>query len=170
MRTHTKKYDKKQKKGGGMLITLRRTLYTANGTIGRIDIDGKEICRSIEPNRGWGTYRERSGQKSDKGCIPQGWYGVTISESPKFGRELPILMDVPGFERIRIHAGNTYKHTAGCILPGELCMPENYYREKENAVPTVFESRKREGELTKIIKSALKKGEYVYIRITEETN
>jgi len=29
------------------------------------------------------------------------------------------LMDVPGFEDILVHAGNTEEHTAGCLLLGD---------------------------------------------------
>ena len=39
--------------------------------------------------------------------------------SPKFKRNLPRLIDVPGFDGILIHRGNTDKDTSGCILIGE---------------------------------------------------
>lgn len=43
---------------------------------------------------------------------------MVVTFSPRFQRWLPLLLHVPQFDCIRIHAGNTAEHTAGCILPG----------------------------------------------------
>ena len=40
-------------------------------------------------------------------CIPYGTYNVTITYSPRFKRNLPLINNVKGFEGIRVHNGNT---------------------------------------------------------------
>jgi hypothetical protein len=51
-------------------------------------------------------------------AIPTGRYRVIVNRSRRFERDLPLLVDVPGFAGIRIHAGNRHTDTEGCILLG----------------------------------------------------
>lgn len=72
------------------------------------------LCDTLEPPvRPWGM------RVKGKTAVPAGIYDVALTRSPKFGRMLPILIDVPGMTGIRIHRGNTAADTKGCILPGK---------------------------------------------------
>ena len=52
-------------------------------------------------------------------AIPTGRYEVTVTYSPHFKRNLPLLNNVPGYSGVRIHSGNTAEDTDGCILVEE---------------------------------------------------
>lgn len=101
-----------------MEMTLTRIAKRPAYTIGRLEIDGTYFCDTLEPtwrDVGWG----RPGRKvAGRTAIPEGRYAVAVTLSPRFGRWLPLLLHVPMFEGIRIHAGNSAQDTAGCILPG----------------------------------------------------
>lgn len=101
-----------------MEMTLTRIAKKKEYTIGRLAIDGKYMCDTLEPTSrdiGWG----KPGRKvAGKTAIPPGRYPVVVTFSPRFKRWLPLLLHVPGFEGIRIHAGNYPADTEGCILPG----------------------------------------------------
>jgi hypothetical protein len=51
-------------------------------------------------------------------AISSGFYQVELTMSNRFKRILPLLLNVEGFEGVRIHNGNTKKDTLGCILVG----------------------------------------------------
>lgn len=98
-----------------MRITVKRIAKKPGYTIGRMMVNGKYLCDTMEP-----TWRDLSkeGKIWGQTAIPEGTYQVYITKSRKFYRWLPLLWQVPGFEGIRIHAGNYPEDTQGCILVG----------------------------------------------------
>ena len=85
-------------------------------TLGKLYINKEFFCSTIEDK-----YRDLSKEKKVYGetCIPFGTYKVIINMSPKYGRLMPRLLDVPHFDGILIHYGNTEQDSAGCILVGK---------------------------------------------------
>jgi len=51
-------------------------------------------------------------------AIPVGTYDLIVTMSNRFKKPLPLLVDVPGFSGVRIHAGNDASNTEGCVLIG----------------------------------------------------
>lgn len=51
-------------------------------------------------------------------CIPRGTYQIGLHYSDHFKREVPILLDVPGYTYVYIHWGCKIEDTLGCILVG----------------------------------------------------
>lgn len=107
-----------------MKLTLKRFHFADTYTIGKLFINGKEFCDVLED-----VVRDKNkdGDLQDPGeakvygrtAIPFGTYKVVLTMSNRFKIVLPLLVDVPEFEGIRIHAGNTHEDTHGCLLVGE---------------------------------------------------
>lgn len=141
-----------------MKLTLKRRFFADTYTIGTLSIDGVRFCDTLEDrNRDLNRNgRFDNGEKKVYGetCIPFGTYDVIVTMSPRFKRELPRLLNVPSFEGILIHRGNTAEDTAGCILVGE-----------NKVKGRVINSTKYEIELVRQCKAALSRGENISIEI-----
>lgn len=98
---------------------LQRHPSTSEATIGEMTCDGEPMGYVLED-----VVREVPGapvsawKVPGETAIPSGRYRVIVTESDRFGRRLPLLLDVPGFSGIRIHPGNVAANTEGCLLPG----------------------------------------------------
>ena len=95
-----------------------------NYTIGKLFIDGEYFCDTLEDaDRGLAnampTSQIQAAKRKGTTAIPTGRYLMELTLSPRFGRTLPIIIGVKGFDGIRIHRGNTHEDTEGCILVGE---------------------------------------------------
>lgn len=117
-----------------MELRLRRIAKKTTYTIGRLYIDGVRFCDTIEDrDRGLRQDMARAAIKRIKvqgeTAIPAGRYKVTLGvKSPKMSQKkayefcggyVPRLVNVPGFDGILIHIGNTARDSEGCILVGE---------------------------------------------------
>lgn len=138
------------------LVLIRRWL-SDNTTIGELFVDPKN-----EGDCGFQCYtledRYRGDDPADKvpgaTCIPCGQYEVTIDYSPKFKVDMPHVMNVPGYEGIRFHAGNDATDTEGCILVGQ-----------ERAPDRIELSRPAYANLCQRLRVALARGEKLMLRI-----
>lgn len=106
-----------------MKLTLKRISLRPTYTIGKLYIDDAYFCDTLED-----TVRDTNksgkfdnGEQKIKGktAIPYGTYEIKWTYSPRFKKYTPQLMNVPSFEGIRVHAGNTSADTEGCLILGE---------------------------------------------------
>ena len=95
-----------------MLIQLIRNKPQGNAITGRLVVDGRWFCNTLE----------RVGYQ-----IPALCYHVAVTQSPKFKRLLPLVQNVPRTgdkakgdkamrQGIRFHVGSKPEHSTGCIL------------------------------------------------------
>ena len=105
------------------LLKLVRDTYTNKSTIGKLYVNDKFICDTLEDKC---RDLNRDGDLKDLGeakvygetAIPSGIYKMIINISPKFKKLLPRLIGIDGYEGVLIHSGNVPKDTLGCILVG----------------------------------------------------
>ena len=106
-----------------MKLTIKRIALRSTYTIGKLYIDGNYFCDVLEDtvrdlNKN-GKFDNGEKKVHAKTAIPYGTYEIKWTYSPRFKKYTPQLMNVPSFEGIRIHAGNTSADTEGCLLLGE---------------------------------------------------
>jgi len=96
-------------------LKLNRIQFTEKSTIGELWVNDDEdrFCFTLED-----MVRPPGVKIAGKTAIPPGQYEIIINWSQRFKRPMPLLLDVPSFEGVRIHAGNTSEDTEGCILVG----------------------------------------------------
>lgn len=119
-----------------MELKLKRRYKGSNYTIGSLSINGKYFCDTLEDVDRDITINTpleviKAKKVYGKTAIPSGKYNVTLNViSNKYGSnsfyktysnggKVPRLLNVPGFDGILVHCGNTEKDSLGCILIGE---------------------------------------------------
>jgi len=129
-----------------MNLLLKRIAKKDNYTIGKLYIDGKYFCDTLEDCvRVLGPNGE--GKIYGKTAIQEGKYKIDITFSNRFKRNLPLLLNVPFFEGIRIHPGNIAADTHGCILVG-INDSAGAVHQSRITFDNLFDILQRETELT----------------------
>ena len=134
-----------------MKLKLKRIALRPTYTIGKLYIDDVYFCDTIEDtvrdiNKN-GKFDNGEKKVHSKTAIPYGTYEIKWTYSPRFKKYTPQLINVPSFEGIRIHAGNTSADTEGCLILGE-----------NKQVGKVLNSRATINKFYPIIKKACSKG------------
>lgn len=114
------KFKKKFKK---MNIVIKRFLLENKFSVGNLYIDKKFYCNTIEDRdrdlRQVMSVDEILSKKVySETAIPTGIYKVIIDYSNKYKRNMPHILNVKGFDGIRIHSGNFATDSMGCVLCG----------------------------------------------------
>jgi len=128
-----------------MQITVRRLHKTDTSTIGELSIDGVFECFTLEDV-------ERKEKIKSETAIPKGTYKVIINQSNRFKRLLPLLLNVPNFEGVRIHSGNSNHDTEGCILVGQT-RGKDYIGQSRKAFDKLFKKMQAAKDITITIQS-----------------
>ena len=123
-----------------MKIEIKRLHKTENSTIGELSIDGVWECYTLEDI-------ERPVKIKAETAIAKGTYKVIINQSNRFKRLMPLLLNVPNFEGVRIHAGNTNHDTEGCILVGRT-RSKDFIGQSRKAYDALFSKMQKAKEIT----------------------
>lgn len=142
-----------------MQLKVIRTEKNQYCTIGKLYIDGQYFCDTLEDvDRGLSNDMEinkiTSVKVYGKTAIPTGTYSVILSQSNRFKRILPEILNVPGWSGVRIHSGNKAEDTLGCILVGTR-LNEQY----------IVNSRETEKKLLSLLQIALSKKDAITLEI-----
>lgn len=136
-----------------MKLVLDRSNYADKSTTGDLYIDGVWEAATLEDAIQPDDYKVPG-----ETCIPDGTYDIKLTQSPKFGRKLPLLIHVPGFDGIRIHPGNSVGDTAGCLLVGENIVTAG-------GVPFLTHSKAAFDRLYEKLSAADERGESISIEV-----
>lgn len=109
-----------------MELSLHRKWLTELTSISELLVNGKPFSNPIyvleDTDRGLHSSMRLSQIKAVKiagrTAIPTGRYQILLTWSPKYKKNVYQVMNVPGYEGIRIHSGNYHQDTEGCLLPG----------------------------------------------------
>jgi len=138
-----------------------------NGLLFEVTDIGKQfLCYTLEDEH-------RAIKVKGETRIPEGIYNIELRKEGgfhnRYSKKYPDIhigmlhiVDVPNFEYILIHTGNTDEHTAGCLIVGDsqennTALPDGFVGKSKNAYKRIYRR----------IANAIKKGEEVTIKYVD---
>ena len=128
-----------------MKIKVVRQVFTDKSTIGSLYVNDVFFCYTLEDkdrclDQSQSVFTIQAKKLFGITAIPYGNYPLIVNKSPKFGRLLPRLQGIKGFDGVLIHRGNSAEHSHGCILVGY-----------KKGTDCIMESTKAEADLITIL-------------------
>jgi hypothetical protein len=118
-------------------LLLKRVVRKPKATFGDLYVDTVYECHTIE-DVVRDIDEDGTGKIPHETAIPAGRYKVIINLSPKFGKRMPRLLNVPHFDGILIHPGNSSEDTWGCIIVGTLIAGDDFLAQSTVAFQKLF--------------------------------
>lgn len=132
-----------------MNLFLKRFEFGTTYTIGKLYNGDEYLCFVLEDK-----FREVEGKPvaewkiPNETAIPKGTYKVIVDHSNHFDKDLPHILNVPGYEGVRIHTGNTSKDTEGCLILGSSWVGKDFVGGSKAAFDKVFPLLKAAKDIT----------------------
>lgn len=126
-----------------MKIEIKRDIKGNTYTAGKMYVDGRHFADTLEPRAiDWSKEEKTLG----KTAIPEGTYKVEMRYSTKFKTQMPFVQNVPHFDGIMLHVGNSVRDSRGCILIGTRTYPSvlTHSRDAVNRLILLMEEHKGE--------------------------
>ena len=121
-----------------MELKAKRTIFGDDFTIGNFFANDKFLSNCLEDK-----VRIPFVKIAGKTAIPSGRYEVILDHSNRFKRIMPHILNVPHFEGVRIHSGNTDEDTEGCILLGTYSPGSDNVSNSKSAVALLMDILQR---------------------------
>jgi len=99
-----------------MKLELIRDIFTDTFTLGKLNVNGEFFAYTVEDK----VRKPNEVKVFGETAIPYGTYKIAMTMSNRFKVVMPLLLNVDGFEGVRIHSGNTSADTEGCLIIGNI--------------------------------------------------
>lgn len=126
-----------------MKIVIKRDIKGNTYTAGKMYVDGRHFADTLEPRAiDW----SKEQKTMNKTAIPEGTYKLEMRYSTKFKTQMPFVLNVPHFDGIMLHVGNSVRDSRGCILVGTRTFPSVLTQSRKAVNQLILMMEEHKGE------------------------